>query len=86
MNDMLTFIHDATVATAVAIGPLFLLMLGLGLLIGVLQAATQVNDSAVGFLPKVFIGGLACLVIGPWMLERLVLILRAAFEKIGAGP
>jgi len=86
VNDMLTFIHDATVATAVAIGPLFLLMLGLGLLIGVLQAATQVNDSAVGFLPKVFIGGLACLVIGPWMLERLVLILRAAFEKIGAGP
>jgi flagellar biosynthetic protein FliQ len=86
VNDMLTFIHDATVATAVAIGPLFLLMLGLGLLIGVLQAATQVNDSAVGFLPKVFVGGLACLLIGPWMLERLVLILRAAFEKIGAGP
>ncbi len=86
MNDMLTFIHDQTVATAVAIGPLFVLMLGLGLVIGVLQAATQINDSAVGFLPKVFIGGLACLMIGPWMLERLVLILRAAFEKIGAGP
>jgi flagellar biosynthesis protein FliQ len=83
---MLTFIHDQTVATAVAIGPLFVLMLGLGLVIGVLQAATQINDSAVGFLPKVFIGGLACLMIGPWMLERLVLILRAAFEKIGAGP
>jgi len=86
VNDMLTFIHDQTVATAVAIGPLFVLMLGLGLVIGVLQAATQINDSAVGFLPKVFIGGLACLMIGPWMLERLVLILRAAFEKIGAGP
>lgn len=86
MNDMLTFIHDQTVATAVAIGPLFVLMLGLGLVIGVLQAATQINDAAVGFLPKVFLGGLACLMIGPWMLERLVLILRAAFEKIGAGP
>lgn len=86
MNDMLTFIHDQTMATAVAIGPLFVLMLGLGLVIGVLQAATQINDSAVGFLPKVFLGGLACLMIGPWMLERLVLILRAAFEKIGAGP
>jgi flagellar biosynthesis protein FliQ len=83
---MLTFIHDQTMATAVAIGPLFVLMLGLGLVIGVLQAATQINDSAVGFLPKVFLGGLACLMIGPWMLERLVLILRAAFEKIGAGP
>ncbi|MFO0001791.1 MAG: flagellar biosynthetic protein FliQ, partial [bacterium] len=71
---MLTFIHDATVATAVAIGPLFVLMLGLGLLIGVLQAATQINDAAVGFLPKVFVGGLACLLIGPWMLERFVLI------------
>ncbi len=86
MNDMLTFIHDATVATAVATGPLFVLMLGLGLLIGVLQAATQINDAAVGFLPKVFVGGLACLLIGPWMLERFVLILRAAFERIGAGP
>ena len=86
MNDMLTFIHDATVATAVAIGPLVVLMLGLGLLIGVLQAATQINDAAVGFLPKVFVGGLACLLIGPWMLEHFVLILRAAFERIGAGP
>ena len=86
MNDMMAFLHDQTVATAVAIGPLFALMLGLGVVIGVLQAVTQVNDSAVGFLPKVFVGGLALLVIGPWMLERLVLVLRAAFEKIGAGP
>ncbi len=86
MNDMMTFIHDQTVATAVAVGPLFVLLLVLGFVVGVLQAVTQVNDSAVGFLPKVFVGGLACLVIGPWMLERLVIILRAAFEKIGAGP
>jgi flagellar biosynthetic protein FliQ len=86
VNDMMTFIHDQTVATAVAVGPLFVLLLVLGFVVGVLQAVTQVNDSAVGFLPKVFVGGLACLVIGPWMLERLVIILRAAFEKIGAGP
>ena len=85
MTDMMTFIHDSVVATSVAIA-LFLLMLGLGLIIGVLQAATQVNDSAVGFLPKVFIGGLACLLLGPWMMERLVILLRTAFEKIGAGP
>jgi len=86
VNDMMAFLHDQTVATAVAIGPLFALMLALGVVIGVLQAVTQVNDSAVGFLPKVFAGGLAMLLIGPWMLERLVLVLRAAFEKIGAGP
>ena len=86
MTDMMTFIHDSVVATSVAIAPLFLLMLGLGLIIGVLQAATQVNDSAVGFLPKVFAGGLAYLLLGPWMMERLVVLLRTAFEKIGAGP
>jgi flagellar biosynthetic protein FliQ len=52
----------------------------------VLQAATQVNDPSVSFLPKVFAGGLALLLMGPWMLERFVIILRMAFEKIGIGP
>lgn len=86
MNDVTLFIHDATVAMAAAAGPIFFLMLGLGLLIGVLQAATQVNDPSVSFLPKVFAGGGALLLIGPWMLERMVVILRMAFERIGIGP
>jgi flagellar biosynthetic protein FliQ len=86
VNDLTVFIHDATVATATAAGPIFLLMLLLGLLLGVLQAATQVNDPSVSFLPKVFAGGLALLLMGPWMLERFVIILRMAFEKIGIGP
>lgn len=41
------------------------------LLVSVLQAATQVNDAAVGFAPKL-IAIIACLVIGgEWMLGRL---------------
>ena len=43
-------------------------------------------EYSVSFLPKVFVGGLALLLMGPWMLERFVIILRMAFEKIGIGP
>jgi flagellar biosynthetic protein FliQ len=86
VNDLNVFIHDATVATAAAAGPIFVLMLVLGLVLGVLQAATQINDPSVSFLPKVFAGGLAVLLMGPWMLERFVTILRTAFERIGVGP
>ena len=73
-------------ATLLVATPVLLSSLIAGLVVGLLQAATQVNDAAVGFLPKVFVGGLACLLIGPWMLEQFVFLVRDAFQKIGAGP
>jgi flagellar biosynthesis protein FliQ len=52
-------------------GPLLGTLLLVGLVVGVLQAATQINDPAVGFLPR----GLAAVAVawlaGPWIVERL---------------
>jgi flagellar biosynthetic protein FliQ len=47
-------------------------LLVVGLLVGLLQAATQINDPAVGFLPRLVTGLLVAYFTGPWVIERLV--------------
>ena len=61
-------------------GPFVLALLVVGLLVGLLQAATQINDPAVGFLPKLLTGVLMAYFTGPWILERLSNYLAAAFR------
>jgi flagellar biosynthetic protein FliQ len=62
--------------------PLLLVALVVGLLVGVFQAATQINESTLSFIPKL-IGMAATLVIaGPWMLKVIVGYTRELFESI----
>lgn len=53
-------------------GPLLLVSLAVGLVIGVLQAATQIGEQSLVFIPKVVAVMLVALALGPWMLARLV--------------
>ena len=58
--------------TATTVGaPLVLLVVIVGLLIAILQAATQVNDAAVGFAPKLVAVLVTVAVLGEWMLTRM---------------
>ncbi|HEX7597386.1 MAG TPA: flagellar biosynthetic protein FliQ [Polyangia bacterium] len=61
-------------------GPFVIALLLVGLLVGLLQAATQINDPAVGFLPRLVTGLLMAYFTGPWVLERLSRYLAAAFR------
>ena len=49
-----------------------LILIGVAFLVSVLQAATQVNDAAVGFAPKLIAVVLCMVAGGEWMLGRLV--------------
>jgi flagellar biosynthesis protein FliQ len=66
-------------------GPLFLAMLFSGLAIGVLQAATQVNDPAVSFVPRILVGGLVLWMLGGWMMERLSGFLAQSIARMAGG-
>jgi flagellar biosynthesis protein FliQ len=63
-------------------GPLFAVLLAVGLVVGVLQAATQVNDAAVGFLPRAAAAGLVCWIAGRWMMEQLAAFLGQAITRM----
>jgi flagellar biosynthesis protein FliQ len=62
--------------------PLFGAALGVGLLVGVLQAATQINDPATGFLPRAAAAVAVCWFAGPWMAERLAAFLASAIARM----
>jgi flagellar biosynthesis protein FliQ len=53
-------------------GPLLLASLVTGLLISVFQAATQINEMTLTFIPKLVVMFLVMVIFGPWMLTLFV--------------
>jgi flagellar biosynthetic protein FliQ len=70
--------------TAMLSAPLLIPALVVGLLIGMFQAATQINEMTLSFIPKLAIVGVALVVFGPWMLTTLLSFTRELFENIPA--
>ncbi len=62
--------------------PLLLVALVVGLLVGVFQAATQINEMTLSFIPKLLAMAAVMVVAGPWMLRVLVSYTRELFESI----
>jgi len=62
--------------------PLLLAVLVIGLVVSIFQAATQINEATLSFVPKI-IGAVAVLaVMGPWMMSTLVDYLRSTLLSI----
>ena len=67
----------------ISVGAPFLgALLVVGLVVGVIQAATQINDSALGFLPKLATGIGISWMFGHWAMERLAGYLVIAFNRM----
>jgi flagellar biosynthesis protein FliQ len=65
--------------------PVLLVVLVVGLVVSIFQAATQINEATLSFVPKI-IGAVAVLgVAGPWMVTTLVDYLRAVLLGIPAA-
>ncbi|MDH3645509.1 MAG: flagellar biosynthesis protein FliQ [Gammaproteobacteria bacterium] len=58
--------------TAMLAAPLLLSALAVGLLIGMFQAATQINEMTLSFIPKLITLAVAMAVAGPWMLRLIM--------------
>ena len=57
-------------------------LLAVGLVVGIIQAATQINDPAVGFLPRLATALIVSYVAGGWAIERLASYLSLAFHRM----
>ena len=69
---------------AMMAAPLLIPALLMGLLVGMFQAATQINEVTLSFIPKLMIVGVALVVAGPWMLTTLVSFTRELYLNIPA--
>ncbi|MBN8279784.1 MAG: flagellar biosynthesis protein FliQ [Gammaproteobacteria bacterium] len=79
---VLTIASQSLTLTALLSAPLLLVTLVTGVLVGVLQAATQINEMTLSFIPKLLALVLTLIVAGPWMLQMIISYTRNLFTSI----
>jgi flagellar biosynthetic protein FliQ len=62
--------------------PLLLVALIIGLIVSIFQAATQINEATLSFIPKLLAVFATLVIAGPWMLDRMLDYIRALFAGI----
>ncbi len=81
--EMVTTIgQQALWVTMLLAAPLLLSALTVGLLVGMFQAATQINEMTMSFIPKLLVLVAALVVAGPWMLNIISNYTRQLIEQI----
>jgi len=68
--------------TLMLAAPLLLTALAVGLIVGIFQAATQINEMTLSFIPKLLAMFVALVLAGPWMLAMLVDYVQRLFQSI----
>ena len=63
-------------------GPILAIALGIGLLIGLIQAATSIQEMTLSFVPKVFVVMTSLALLAPYTLNSLTDYFRFIFEEI----
>jgi len=79
---IMTIGRQALEMTMMLSAPLLLVALAIGLLVGIFQAATQINEMTLSFIPKLIGMAVALMIAGPWMLRELVSYTRTLIESI----
>ena len=74
--------REAIEMTLILAGPLLLAALVIGLIISIFQAATQINEQTLSFIPKLVGTFLVLILAGPWMLQMMVDFIRRLLENI----
>ena len=78
---VMNFGRNAMETTLMVSAPLLLVVLVIGLIVSIFQAATQINEATLSFIPKL-VGVFATLVIaGPWMLTVMLDYMRQIFTN-----
>ncbi len=74
--------RQAIEVALVLAAPLLLSALVIGLIVSVFQAATQINEATLSFIPKLVGIFMVLILAGPWMLQMIVDYIRQLFERI----
>jgi flagellar biosynthetic protein FliQ len=81
---VINIMSEALQVTLLVSAPLLLTALVVGLVVSVFQAATQINEMTLSFIPKLIGVFVAIVVAGPWMLQILIDYTQRLFSGIPA--
>ncbi|HUO44427.1 MAG TPA: flagellar biosynthesis protein FliQ [Burkholderiales bacterium] len=81
-ESVMTLGQEALQVTLLLSAPLLLAALAVGLLVSIFQAATQINEMTLSFIPKLIALFVTLIVVGPWMLNVMLDYMRRLFEGL----
>ena len=81
-ESVMTIGRQALEVTIMVSAPLLLAALVTGLLVSIFQAATQINEMTLSFIPKLLAMFLVMIVAGPWMLSIMLDYMRRLFMAL----
>lgn len=74
--------REAMEVALLVAAPMFIAALATGLIVSILQAATQINEQTLSFVPKLVVMFGTLLFVGPWMITLLTDYIRKLYESI----
>ena len=81
-ESVMTMGRHAMEVTLMIAAPMLLVALIIGLVVSIFQAATQINEATLSFIPKLVGIFVALVVAGPWMLSIMLDYMREIFGGI----
>jgi flagellar biosynthetic protein FliQ len=81
-TDIADLIRDGMLVMLKIGGPLLTVALGVGLLVALLQAVTQINEATLAFVPKVIALGITLMLLGSFMFSTLASYTRLLFDRM----
>ncbi|MFC7392563.1 flagellar biosynthesis protein FliQ [Scopulibacillus cellulosilyticus] len=79
---IITLAERGVMTILVVAGPLLAVALVVGLLISIIQAATQIQEQTLAFIPKIVAVLLVLILFGPWMLSKMLTFTQDIFANL----
>ncbi|TFV99558.1 flagellar biosynthesis protein FliQ [Oxalobacteraceae bacterium OM1] len=83
-ESVMTLGRQAMEITLMVSAPMLLAALVIGLIVSIFQAATQINEATLSFIPKLVGVFVVLIIAGPWMLSLMLDYMRQVFSNIPA--
>lgn len=82
-QQVFTFGQQGLYMLMLVAAPILIVVLLVGVVVSVIQAATQINEATLSFLPKLLAVAMTLVLLGPWMLTLLTDYLQRVIGGIG---
>lgn len=82
ISEITDIVQTAMIVILKLAAPILIVSLAIGLIISIFQAATQIHEQTLTFVPKLVAIAIILLVMGPWMMEVLSDFTKYIFDKI----
>lgn len=80
--DLSVLFQDMAMTTLLVATPILAVALSVGLLISIFQAATQINEQTLTFVPKLLAIALVLVIAGSWMMQQLMGFTYRVFDMM----